>query len=213
MSASRSHPAGRPASGGGGRSLNSRVFQLAAFALSFVLVALLVVTSSRAAFVAQNENTANTVTSAAVRLTDNDGTSAMFVGLTGMTPGAAEERCIQVTYNGNVNPTEVKLYIAGALAAGDLSDYLDLTIEVGAATNQPFRDCTGFSRTATLYSGDLLGFATAHPDYATTPLATTWNPSGSGDARTFRFTIAVQDVADAAGKSTTFGFSWETRTS
>ena len=97
MSASRSHPAGRPASGGGGRSLNSRVFQLAAFALSFVLVALLVVTSSRAAFVAQNENTANTVTSAAVRLTDNDGTSAMFVGLTGMTPGAAEERCIQVT--------------------------------------------------------------------------------------------------------------------
>ena len=30
---------------------------------------------------------------------------------------------------------------------------------------------------------------------------------------TFRFTISVQDVPAAEGKSTTFGFSWETRTS
>ncbi|MDP9391888.1 MAG: hypothetical protein M3P89_11015 [Actinomycetota bacterium] len=61
-----------------GRSLNSLAIQLSAFALSFILVALLVVTSSRAAFVAQNDNTTNTVTAAAIHLGDNDSNGAMF---------------------------------------------------------------------------------------------------------------------------------------
>ena len=51
MSAPGVHTTGRS-----GRSLNSRVVQLSAFALTFILVALLVVTSSPAAFVAQNDN-------------------------------------------------------------------------------------------------------------------------------------------------------------
>jgi hypothetical protein len=212
MTEPRLQPSGIPGRRGG-RSLNSRVIQVAAFALAFILVAGLVVTSSRAAFVAQNDNTANTVSSASVDLTDNDADSAMFVGVTGLVPGTVEERCIQVTYTGNVDPTEVKLYIAGPLAAGDLSDYLNLTIDVGAATGQAFRSCNLFSATATLYSGDLLDFATAHPDYATTPVATTWDPSATGESRTFRFRISVQDVPAAESKSTTFGFSWETRTS
>ncbi len=188
------------------------VLQLAAGALSLILVALLVVTASRAAFVAQNDNIANTVSSAAVDLTDNDADNAMFVGVTGLMPGVVEDRCIQVAYTGNVDPTEVKLYIAGALAAGDLSDYLNLTIDVGAATGQAFRSCTGFVSTTQLYTGDLLDFATAHPNYATTPLATGWTPT-AGESRVFRFTIGVQDNATAKNKSTTFGFSWETRTS
>ena len=197
----------------GGRSLNSRVLQLSAFALSFILVALLVVTSSRAAFVAQNDNIANQVSSATIDLTDNDSNTAMFATVSGLMPGQVEERCIQVSYAGNLSPTEVKMYIASALPAGDLSDYLNLTIDVGAATGQPFRSCTGFSSTATLFNSDLLAFATAHPDYATAPLATGWTPASPSDARTFRFRISVQDVPAAEAKSTTFGFSWETRTS
>ena len=92
-----------------GRSLNSRVIQLSAFALSFILVALLVVTSSRAAFVAQNDNTTNTVTAAAIDLIDNDTGSAMFNSV-GLMPGTNLEKCIDVTYNGNIDPLLVKIY-------------------------------------------------------------------------------------------------------
>ena len=62
--------------------LNSLAIQLSAFALTFILIALLVVTSSRAAFVAQNDNTTNQVTSAAIALTDNDSGTAMFTNVT-----------------------------------------------------------------------------------------------------------------------------------
>lgn len=200
-----------------GRSLNSRVLQLAAFALSFIGVALLVVTSSRAAFVAQNDNIANSVSSATIDLADNDLNSAMFTGVSvaSLMPNATPvDRCITVNYTGNVTPTEVKMYIAAALPAGDLSDYLNLRIDIGTATTDAFRDCSSFVSTTMLFNSDLLAFATAHPDYATTPMATGWTPTVTGpdSSRTFRFRISVQDVPAAEGKSTTFGFSWETRT-
>jgi hypothetical protein len=210
-------PTGHHRQSSRGRSLNSRVIQLSAFALSFILIALLVVTSSRAAFVAQNDNIANTVSSATVDLTDDDSNTAMFLAgtLTNLMPGTVEERCITVTYTGNMTPLEVKMYIASALPNNDLADYLNLTVDIGPAISQPFRSCTGFVSSATLFNNDLLGFATAHPNYATTPLATGWVPTQTapGNARTFRFKISVQDVPAAEGKSTTFGFSWETRTS
>jgi hypothetical protein len=192
------------------------VLQLSAFALSFILVALLVVTSSRAAFVAQNDNIANQVSSATIDLTDDDANTAMFVAgtVTNLMPNTDVDRCITVSYTGNITPAEVKMYIASALPAGDLSDYLNLRIDVGTATNDPFGDCTTFASTTMLFNSDLLAFATAHPDYATTPLSTTWVPTltGPDSSRTFRFRISVQDVPAAEGKSTTFGFSWETRT-
>ena len=172
-----------------GRSLNSLAIQLSAFALTFILIALLVVTSSRAAFVAQNDNTTNQVTSAAIALTDTDSGTAMFNGVTNLMPGAPVERCIDVTYTGTVDPTAVLLY-ANAAPTGTLTPYLNLTVQMGTDNTPVFGDCAGFT------SG-----------------ATTWNPIGSPETRTFRFEISVQDVTAAAGKSSTFGFSWETRTS
>ena len=196
-----------------GRSLNSRVLQLAAFALSFILVALLVVTSSRAAFVAQNDNTNNTVSSASIDLTDNDANGAMF-NSTGLLPGANVEKCIEVTYTGNIDPLPVKLY-ATAPPTGSLAPYLNLTIDVAAENDDAFGTCTDFGAvggSTNVYTGTLGAFATAYPDYATSS-STTWDPTGTGQARTFRFTLSVQDVAAAEGTTTTFGFSWETRTS
>ena len=117
----------------GGRSRNSLAIQLSAFALTFILIALLVVTSSRAAFVAQNDNSTNTVTSAAIALSDNDAATAMFNNVTGMIPGTTYERCIDVTYTGTIDPTAVMLYATGA-PTGTLAPYLDLTVQVGADT-------------------------------------------------------------------------------
>ena len=193
-----------------GRSVNSRVVQLSALALSFIGVSILVVTSSRAAFVAQSANITNQVTSASVDLTDNDSDTALFTGITALTPGTVVDRCIDVTYDGSVDPTAVVLYAASA-PTGDLAPYLDLTVEVGADTAAGFRDCTGFVASGgALYSGTLAAFAATHTAYGTG--VTTWDPSlGGPDTRTFRFRLSVQDVAAAEAKTSTFGFTWETR--
>jgi hypothetical protein len=192
------------------RSLNTVAIQVSAAALSFILIALLVVTSSRAAFVAQNDNTSNQVTAASVDLTDNDSGTAMFNNVTGLMPGTNVDRCIDVTYSGTVDPTAVLLYINGT-PTGTLGQYLNLTIDIGNDTADPFRTCTTFASTGTLYNGTLDGFVAAHPNYAGG--LTTWDPAGSPETKTFRFRLAVQDNAAAEGLSSTFGFSWETRTS
>jgi hypothetical protein len=192
------------------RSLNALALQLAAVALSFIVIALLVVTSSRAAFVAQNDNVTNQVTAAAVDLTDNDSSTAMFNNVTGLMPGTNVDRCIDVTYTGSVDPTAVLLYTSGA-PTGTLAPYLNLTIDVGADTADPFRTCTAFVSSAQVYNGTLSDFATNHGSYATG--VSTWDPVGSPETRTFRFRISVQDNAAAEGLTSTFGFSWETRTS
>ena len=194
----------------GRRSLNGLALQLAAVALSFIVIALLVVTSSRAAFVAQNDNVTNQVTAAAVDLTDNDSSTAMFANVTGLMPGTNVDRCIDVTYTGTVDPTAVLLYI-NAAPTGTLAPYLNLTIDIGADTADAFRTCTAFVSSATVYTGTLSDFATNHAGYATG--VSTWDPAGSPETRTFRFRLSVQDNAAAEGLTSTFGFSWETRTS
>ncbi len=194
----------------GTRSPHSRVLQLGALALSFVAVSVLVVTSSRAAFVAQNDNVANEVSSASVDLTDNDSTTAMFQNVTGLMPGTPVVRCIDVTYTGTVDPLAVRLYAAGA-PTGSLAPYLDMTVQVGTDPTPSFGDCTGFVSSGTVWTGTLDDFATTHGTYAAG--ATAWDPGLGPETRTFRFALAVQDDAAAEGLTTTFGFSWETRTS
>ena len=199
----------QPARSRRSRSLRGLAVQLSAVGLTFVLVALLVVTSSRAAFVAQNDNLLNQVTAAAVDLTDDDAATAMFADVRGLAPGDVEERCIAVTYTGSVDPTEVRLY-AAAPPTGSLGQYLDLTVDIGAATGAPFRDCTGFTSTATLYDDTLAAFAAGRTGYADG--VSTWDPTAGPDTRTFRFRLSLQDVTAAEGQTATFGFSWETRT-
>ena len=194
------------------RSLNGRALQVAAFALSFIVVALLVVTSSRAAFVAQNDNVSNQVTAASVELADNDLTAAMF-NSTGLVPGTNVDKCIDVTYTGNVDPLPVRLY-ATAAPTGGLASYLNLTVDMGDNTSDAFGVCTTFGNSGSVtnvYTGTLAGFASAYPNYGTS--ASTWDPAGTGETRTFRFRVSVQDNALAEGQTSTFGFSWETRTS
>jgi hypothetical protein len=237
-------------------SLNGLAIQLAAFALSFTLVALLVVSGSQAAFVEESEAIAEyvpigttppsaertrgrtTPTAPAptpaepapteptiepepepepepqpvpedvvVELTDSDAGTAMFTDGVPLVPGATEERCIEVTYRGDADPRPVRLYGTGI--SGALAPYLDLTVEIGRAAPGAFGSCATFVRSSTVYSGTLAGFAAAHGSYGTG--APTWNPTEERETRSFRFTVAVQDVPAAAGLSAGFGFSWATR--
>jgi hypothetical protein len=180
-------------------------------ALAFILVALLVVTSSRAAFVAQSDNAANQVSSASVLLTDNDSTTAMFDNVIGLIPGQVVERCIDVTYTGTVDPTAVMLYISGP-TTGTLATYLNLTVDYAPDTADAYGSCGTFPASPTnAFTGTLGAFATAHTGYGNG--VGTWNPGPGTETRTFRFRLVVQDNAAAANSTTTFGFTWETRTS
>jgi hypothetical protein len=190
-------------------SLNGLAIQLSAFALSFTLVALLVVSSSHAAFVDQSENVRNHVTSTDIDLTDDAGGTAMFPDEQGLSPGTPVDRCIAVTYQGNIDPEPVMLYSAGS--SGALAPYLQLTVEMGAATGASFGSCAGFAADTTLYTGTLAGFSSTHADYSSG--LSTWDPAGAGEARTFRFELSVVDDPAASGVSATFGFTWEARAS
>lgn len=191
------------------RSLNALALQLSALALSFTLVALFVVTSSRAAFVTQTSNPGtNTVNAAGIDLTDNDNDAVMF-NVSNLVPGVNEDRCIEVTYTGTVNPQAVRLYTSAA-PTGSLATYLNLTIDIGADASGAYSGCGGFSSTGNLYTGTLAAFNTARTNWGNG--LTTWDPAGTGETRTFRFRISVQDNALAEGQSATnFGFQWETQ--
>ena len=134
----------------------------------------------------------------------------MFANVTGLMPGTTVDRCIDVTYTGTVDPTAVLLY---ANAAPDRH---------ARAVPEPHHRHRRRHRRrlphlhrlrllATLYTGTLSDFATSHATYATG--LSTWDPVGSPETRTFRFRLSVQDNAAAEGLTSTFGFSWETRTS
>lgn len=190
-------------------SLNGLAIQLSAFALSFTLVALLVVSSSRSAFVDQNENTLNQVTGGEVDLTDNDSDTALFTSDEGLAPGQTVERCIRVTYAGNVDPVPVKLYAAST--SGALAPYLDLSIQIGPDSGGAFGSCAGFSPTGTVYSGTLAGFGSSATDFGSG--RTTWDPAGPDETRTFRFSLTLGTDPAASGASASFGFTWEARAS
>jgi hypothetical protein len=124
-----------------------------------------------------------------------------------LAPGVASDRCIEVAYDGNVDPQPVQLYAAAV--DGDLAPYLDLTVEIGRSVRGAFGDCDTFVPGAPLYEGTLAAFAAAHGSWVTG--LPTWDPGPDAEARTFRFTVSVQDDPAAEGRSVRFGFSWETR--
>ena len=235
-------------------SLNGLAIQVSAFALSFMLVALFVVGSSRAAFVEPNETVTERVPvgqeppeeapvppaptspdrtpapkpSAAppavpepappapepppepapeIDLTDDSAGTAMFSDELSLVPGVPDEQCIQVTFDGSVDPQPVVLYAQSV--DGALAPFLDLTVETGPTDGGVFGDCSGFVPTAELFSGTLADFGAAHTGYDSG--LGTWDPSGATESRSFRFTVTVRDDPVAEGLSAGFGFTWEAR--
>jgi hypothetical protein len=229
-------------------SLNGLAIQVSAFALSFTLVALLVVGSSRAAFVEQNEAVTERVPVdlpqpdpapwvpgdpvrpapittpatedgppppaepspepvAQLLLSDDSAGTAMFTDEQGLAPGQPEQRCIRVTLDGDVRLSQpVVLYAAEA--RGALAQYLDLIVEEGPDGGR-FGDCSAFVPGDVLFRGTLADFGARHARYESGLRA--WSATGSGESRSFRFTLSVRDVPEAEGLSVGFGFTWEAR--
>ena len=182
---------------------------LVALPISLVVVSVLVVSSSVAAFTSSTENTGNSFTAGTVDLVDDDVAAVMFT-VTNMMPGESVTDCIEVTYQGTVpNPAAVKIYSGGYTDSGDYDTYLNLTIEEG--TGGVFGNCTGFTLENTIESaGTLSDFDTAHTNYGTG--AGVWDPAATPESKTYRITVEFDSAAPNAeqGESVTaVTFNWE----
>jgi hypothetical protein len=179
----------------------SGTVRLTAMATALLMLTILTVTRSEAAFTSSTSNTANSFGTGTVVLTDDDTGTAMFT-VSNMTPGSAVTRCITVSYTGTLVPAPVKLYGA---STGSLDAYLNTTIEVG--TGGSYASCTGFSATSTLYSGTLANFSATYTGWADGISAFT--AAANPTTRTFRVTVDVQNTNAAQGLSTTASFTFE----
>ena len=181
-----------------------RVATVVAVVGALLLVTILVMASTRAAFFDTTDSAGNALAAGDVVLSDDDSGSAMF-SVSNMAPGDSAVRCIAVQYDGSIVPADVVLYIgSGDLTGSGLATYLDMTVELGSGGG--FADCTGFSG-STSYSGTLSGFASAHSDFGSG--AGGWTAVTTGDDRTYRVTLTLQDDNDAQALNADVTFTWE----
>ena len=200
-------------SGSTGSLSRGRLWTVAAVAVAFVasmvVVSVLVVTSSIAAFSDTTQSTGNTFSTGTVELVDDDLAAVLF-SVSGLVPGDSVTDCITVTYQGTVaDPAGVRLYSGGYSDSGDLDTYLNLTVEEG--TGGSFGNCTGFAVENSIVSGKTLSdFDTSSTDYASG--AGVWDPSSTPESKTYRITVALDAAAPDAeqGESVTATtFTWE----
>jgi len=180
-----------------------------ALGAAFLLVGVLVVTSSRATFTDTTDDIGNAFTAGDIDLIDDDLGSAMFT-ITNMEPGDSETDCIVVTYQGSItDPSAVKIYSGGYTDSGDFGDYLNLTIDEG--TGGSFGNCTGFVLGNSIESGGTVAdFDTTHTNYASG--AGVWDPSSTPASMTYRVTVELDSATPTAeeGESVTaLTFTWE----
>lgn len=162
------------------------------------------------AFSATTDDAGNGFDAGTVSLADNDGGTRLFA-LTGQKPGVTTSRCLKVTYGGTL-PASVRLY---GSASGALAPYLLLTVTRGTES-APAAGCGGFSPDSTDYAGHGPGVVwkgklSAYPaSYAagTVDPTASW---GSGDSRSYRLVVEVEDADAAQGQSATASFTWEAR--
>ncbi|MCB1002832.1 MAG: hypothetical protein KDB35_01465 [Acidimicrobiales bacterium] len=186
---------------GGTRTSRAWLYRGLAVLASLGFVSVLVVTSSRAAFVDTTDNPSNTFSAGDVVLDDDDAGSVLF-NVANMAPGDSRTRCIAVTYTGSLT-ADVHLY--GTVGGTGLADYLDVDVAVG--TGGDFASCTGFSATSTLYTGTLASFGASRTNFANGLGG--FNGATDPSTRTYRITVTLQDDNAAQARSATAGFTWE----
>jgi len=185
------------------QALIASTVRLTAIATAILMVTILTVSRSQAAFTATTANGPNAFATGSVVLSDDDSGTAMF-NVSNMTPGNPVSRCITVTYSGTVLPAPVRLH---ATSGGSLDAYLNTTIEIG--TGGSFSTCTGFVPTSTLSTGTLAAFSAARTDFASG--LTLFTAAANPTTRTLRFTIDVADNNAAQALSTSATFTFETQ--
>lgn len=175
-------------------------YRAIAMVASLAFVSVLVMTSSRAAFVDTTDNTSNQFSAGTVVLNDDDAGSVLF-NVNNLAPTQNRTNCITVSYTGSL-AANVHLYGA---ASGSLAQYLDVVIDVG--TGGSYNNCTGFTSGSTLYTGTLANFAATRTNFVNGLAG--WNGATNPSSRTYRISVTLQDNNAAQGLSATADFTWE----
>lgn len=167
-----------------------------AAAVSLLLLAALVVNRSGTALVGDSANSNSIVESGTIELSDDDRGRSLF-DLRDLTPARPVVRCIAIAYDGSILPVALAMR---AEADGPLAEYLDVTIESGVGGG--FESCDGFEASGFVYDGVLSELTERE-----------WIDVGhlvnSGEGRTYRIEIAVQDRGEALGLVTSLELAWE----
>lgn len=185
---------------------------------ALVVTALLVLRTSRAAFVASTENAGNSFVAGDVVLSDDArGVAAMFTEAT-FVPGDTVVECIAVTYEGSIpEPGPVRLYSGGVTdvrgpdpASRGLSRYLRVTVEEG--TGASFGRCGGFVPSATIVDDvTLSALAATRTDHASG--AGAWAPTSTPDVRSYRVSVTLDETGtpneEQGAGATDIAFVWE----
>ncbi|MFK7918018.1 MAG: hypothetical protein AB8G14_08080 [Ilumatobacter sp.] len=167
-----------------------------AAAIAVLLLATLVANRSSSALNNTPANAGAVVAAGNIELSDDDGGRSLF-DLDALTPVAPVTRCIQVRYSGNILPVVLRM---NAEADGNLPTYLDITVEAG--TGGDYESCEGFTPRDIAFQGLLADLTDAG-----------WVDVGrfvnTGEQRTFRISLQLQDRSEALGQETSLGFGWE----
>lgn len=183
----------------------SRVAQLLAGVLALGSSTLLISQFSAAALVATTDNTGNSITSAAIDLTDDDLGTALF-SVTGITDTFSSARCITVTYTSPDVGSDVMLYVANLVDSDLLGANMNVTVERGDGSTDA--TCTGFTPSSTIYTGTLAGLS------STTSFGTglgPWSAAAGGDSESYRITAAAT-AGLPIGAAATFDLVFESQT-
>lgn len=184
-------------------------FRLAVAFASLLLVSALIVTTSRAAFTTTTDNTGNSFTAGSVALVDDDLGATRFT-VTAMEPGETITRCIEVTYNGTVDPQVVRLYSGGFIDSGNFGDYLNVTVDEG--TGGDFSTCVGFVEddAGAEFANTLTFLDANHTNYGNG--FGEWDPSAAGQFKTYQITVELDAATPNAEQNesvTALTFTWE----
>lgn len=172
---------------------------------ALLLVGLLTIRGSHAAFTASTGNGINHLAAGTITVGDDDNGSVLF-DLPTMTPGSPEVRCINVVYTGSV-VADIRMLAA---VDGGFAPYLRTTIDVGTgAGGGPAFDCAGFVASPTSASGTLADLGTTTAAYAGGLRG--FSPVTAGATRSYRITVDMADDAAAIGQTATATFAWEAR--
>lgn len=194
--------------------------RMSAILASLLMISLLVVTGSRAAFTASTDNATNTFSSAStITLTDDDNGATLFT-VTGLTPGARVENCIEVTFAGASANADIRMY-TGAFTTGDLDPALNIEVTIGSGASFAATetgpalgggDCSDFVAGTFVFPMGPLALFETNASYVTAVPA--WNTSNTsqGNVQVYRIVVEMDATAGNAFADKQSGevtFVWE----
>ena len=186
------------------RSRRGLVIQIGAIGTALIMVGLLTIVGSQAAFTASTDNTANQFSSGSVILADDDSGQVMF-NLTNMSPGTTATRCINVIYTGSLT-ADVRLY--GTVTGTGLAPYLNTSIDIGTGPDGGTAfSCNNFALGSNLRNDTLAAFGAANTNYGNGLGG--YTGATNSTTRSYRVTVTLADDDAAQAKTATAAFVWE----